>query len=136
MKKLIIITVFMALVSPVFAQNNNFSEDANVYYVNVPVERVFPTGKGYIVQYRKGFGVATIGIPNEWFTDAGSKAELITLPRGANWPTMTVFYREGEFSHVRLYVHNTRSHPTWGNVPQSFDVSKYFEDPDPIVLEF
>jgi len=135
MKKLIIVTIFLALISPVFAQSISDGNESNMYYVNVPVERVYPTGKGYVVQYRKGMGVATVGIPNEWFTDAASKAELITLPRGATWPTMTVFYREGEFSHVRLYVHPAKSHPTWSSVSQSTDVSRYFES-DTIVLEF
>jgi len=135
MKKLIIVAIFLALITPVFAQSISEENSSDMYYVNIPVERIYPTGKGYIVQYRKTVGLGTIGIPNEWFTDAASKAELITLPPGTNWPTITVFYREGEFSHVRLYVHRSRAHPTWSNAPQGADVSRYFEA-DTIVIEF
>jgi len=131
MKKLIILLIVGAAISPLFAQPISEANASNMYYVNVPVEKVYPSGKGYIIQYTRGNNtIGTIGIPNAWFTEAASRAELIALPRGRNWPTMSVFYREGEFSHIRLYVHRSKAHQTWGSVPQSADVSKWFEDPD------
>jgi hypothetical protein len=137
MKKLIIVLIFMALISPLFAQPISKENSSDMYYVNVPVEKVFPSGKGYIVQYRKGVNeIGAVGIPNEWFTDAAGRAELIVLPPGKNWPTMSVFYKNGEFSHVRLYVHKIKGHQTWGNVPQTADVSKFFTDPEKIKIEF
>ena len=137
MKKLIIVLIFMALLSPVFAQDISERNRSDMYYINVPVERVFPTSRGFIVQYRSGNNqITTIGIPNEWFTAAASRAELIQLPRGPNWPTMSVFYREGEFSHIRLYVHRVRGHQTWGNLPQSADVSRFFSDSDTFEFRF
>ena len=159
MKKLIVVLIFLAVISPLFAQNNR-GELPDIYYINVPVEKVYPSGKGYIVQYMKNTGkMATVGLPNEWFiypkaansqpdasTAAASlqyiaagRAEIVILPPGKNWPTLTVFYKNGEFSHVRLYVHREKSHPTWGNVPQGADAgrySKYFESTDTIKIEY
>jgi len=135
MKKFIFVLILMAAFSPLFAQPISEENASDMYYINVPVEKVFPTKEGYIVQYRRGVNqIAAVGIPNAWFTDAGGKAELINLPRGKNWPTLSVFYRKGEFSHVRLYVHRVKGHTTWGSVPQSADVSKYFKDVESIKL--
>jgi hypothetical protein len=78
--------------------------------------------------------MAAVGIPNEWFTSAERKAEIVKLPRGANWPYLTVFYRNGEFSHVRLYVHALRTHSTWSVLPNNIDIESYFNQ-ETLVLE-
>ncbi|MDR0302213.1 MAG: hypothetical protein LBI04_07885 [Treponema sp.] len=140
MKKLIIVLFFLALVSPVFAQNNSNDEEGNpnVYYANVPVEKIYLAGTGYVVQYRMSTSqIGTIGIPYSWFTDAASTAELVRLPKGPNWPNMSIFYKDGNFSHIRLYVHGHKSHQTWGVTPQGADVSRYFpEDKDSFNFKF
>ena len=138
MKKLFILLIIGAAVSPLFGQTVSDDNSSNFYYQTVSVEKVYPTRRGYIIQYYRGgikdFG--TISIPNDWFTNAASKAELITLPPGRGWPYMTLFYKDGEFSHVRLYVHANRHHPTWGNVPLPADVSRYFEDTDTMKISY
>ncbi|MCL2802056.1 MAG: hypothetical protein FWD28_09895 [Treponema sp.] len=135
MKKLIIVLILLALITPVFAQSNSENQD-RMYYINVPVERIFPTSTGYIIQYRSSTILSTVGIPNEWFSDSAGSAEIIRLPTGADWPTMSVFYRNGEFSHVRLYVHRVKSHWTWGSIPQGTDVSRFFTDRDSFKINY
>ncbi|MCL2440661.1 MAG: hypothetical protein FWD14_02885 [Treponema sp.] len=135
MKKLFFALILIALITPVFAQNNSGNQD-RIYYINVPVERIFPTSSGYVIQYRSSSSVlATIGIPVEWFTDAGGSAEMVRLPAASDWPTMSVFYRNGEFSHVRLYVHRVKGHRTWGTIPQGTDVSRFFTDKESFKIE-
>ena len=137
MKNLIIILILLAVISPVFAQQNSGDEVKDMYYINVPVERVYPSSTGFIVQYRKlSGGIGNIGIPNEWFSDAGGRAEILNLPAGTNWPTMSIFYEEGQFKHVRLYVHRARSHKTWGNIPQGIDVSRFFPDSETLKIDY
>jgi len=137
MKKLIIVLFFMALIAPVFAQNNSGNKTSDIYYYNVTVEKIYPTATGYVIQYRKGVNqIGIIGIPNEWFTEAGGKAELMKLPPGKNWPTLSVFYKGNQFSHVRLYVHQNKTHNTWGYITQGTDVARYFKDTDSFRLEF
>jgi hypothetical protein len=136
MKKLIIVLILMALVLPVFAQNNS-SADTKMYYINIPVEKVYLSHEGYVIQYRKGVNqIATIGVPYAWFTDSASRAEIMYLQPGKDWPSLSVFYKEGEFSHVRLYLHRWKKHPTWSVVPQGADVSRHFKEPDSFSLEF
>jgi len=140
MKKFVftaIFIVFLAAGLPVFAQDQRDERDSEFYYINVSLEKVYPYRKGYIVQYRKGFfehGKAYL--PAEWFTDADSKGEIITLPRGKSWPSMTVYFRNGEFSHVRLYVHHVATHWTWGIVPQDVDLDDRFDYIDKVTIDF
>jgi len=141
MKKLIIVLIFLSVISPLFAQNNpdNSKQDgqSNVYYINVPIEKIYLAGTGYVIQYRKSTStIGTVGIPYTWFTEAGSTAELVKLPKGPNWPNMSVFYRDGKFSHIRLYTHWQKSHQTWGVTPMGADVSRHFMERDSFKFDF
>jgi len=129
MKKVIFALVIFTAVMPIFAQNNSSNnESSNLYYVNVRIEKIYPSGDGYIIQYlRSNSTYATIGVPMDWF-DAAGKAELLLLPPGLNWPTMSVFFNDGEFSHVRLYVHRSKGHSTWGVVPQGANLSRFLSE--------
>jgi len=136
MKKLIVVLFILAVISPVFAQQNDEKKES-FYYINVPVEKIFPSSEGYIVMYRSGTTmISTIGIPNEWLYDSAGNAQIVKLALASDWPTMSVFYSEGKFSHVRLYTHPAKSHDTWGNIPQGTDVSGYFSDKDSFKLKF
>lgn len=134
MKKLIIFTIFLAIAAPVFAQYNATEKD-NLYYTNVTVEKVFHCDLGYLIQYRTQRGFATIGIPTEWFTDGVSRGDIVRIGRG-DWPSLSVFYKNGEVSHVRLYVHALKGHTTWGSLPQGTDVSRFFPEGDSFELQF
>ena len=135
MKKLIIALFLIALVIPAFAQERTRIYP-RLYYINVPVERIFPSSQGYIIQYRSSSNVvATIGIPIEWFNEAGGRADKVRLSLASDWPSMSVFYSDGEFSHVRLYVHRAASHRTWGNIPMGTDVARFFGDRQSFILE-
>jgi len=133
MRKLIIMFIFIAIISPVFAQN---ASDESIYYVNLPVERIYPTRDGYIIQYLTQSGLKLIGIPNEWFVESAGRADMVQLPPGRDWPSISVFYNNGDFTHLRLYVHASRGHWTWGSMPQGTDVSRFFEDRESFNLQF
>jgi hypothetical protein len=135
MKKLILALFLLAMILPVYAQDNSKKYTSEYSYKNVYVEKIFPSLKGYIVVYSTSKKMATVGIPIEWFHEIGGKAEIVKLSKGKEWPSMTVYYKNGEFSHVRLYVHALRTHSTWGTVPMTADVSDYFEDTEEIKLD-
>ncbi|MCL2412331.1 MAG: hypothetical protein FWC97_11890 [Treponema sp.] len=131
MKKIIIALVFLAVVSPIFAQ-----EGGTLHYLNFFIERIYPTNRGYIVVYRGQRQNHAIGIPSEWFGGPEGRAQKIRLYRGASWPTMSVFFRDGEFSHVRLNVHPARGHLSWGHTSHGMDVSRFFQDTDSFDIQF
>ena len=140
MKKLVFFVVFTVLLaagSPVFAQADKKKHDSEYYYKNVTLERIYPYDTGYAVQYRRGLNrLEKAYLPLEWFTSTAGKGEIITLPKGRAWPSLTVYYKNGEFSHVRMYVHHSASHQTWGTIPQNVDLDSQFEGVDTLQLKF
>ena len=140
MKKLVFFAVFIVLMvagSPVFAQEDKHKHDSEYYYKNVTLERIYPYDFGYVIQYRRGINRMELAyLPLEWFTNPAGKGEIVTLPRGQAWPSLTVYYKNGEFSHIRLYVHPMASHHTWGTVPQNANIKSRFENIEEIRLKF
>ena len=142
MKKLIIAAIFAVLLtagSPIFAQTQNRQpeNDSEFYYKNVSLEKIYPYRNGYVVQYRRGInGIGRAYLPMAWFTDSAGKGEIVTLPAGTAWPSLSVYYKNGEFSHVRLYIHHSSSHQTWGTIPQNVNIDDRFEGVEELNLQY
>jgi hypothetical protein len=138
MKKLVFsVIVLAALSAPLFAQKFSEGKESEYFYVNVPLEKVYPYRKGYVVQYRKGVGqMARAYLPVEWFSKAAARGELHYLGSGTSWPYLAVYYKNGEFDHVRLYVRRNQGHETWGSIPLTVNIDDRFENVDDLKLEF
>jgi hypothetical protein len=139
-KKIVFIAAVLVMVNtvmPVMAEFIPDEKKSEYYYVNVPIERVYPYRKGYVVSYWKSSGgIANMYIPVEWFTEAASRGELITIGSGRSWPHATIYYKAGQFSHVRLFVRRERGHESWGNVPLNVNLDDRFENVDDLKIEF
>jgi hypothetical protein len=141
MKKLMgfaVLTVLLVAGSPIFAQTDDRKKhDSEYYYKNVAIEKIYPYRNGYLIQYRRGLNrIEKAYLPLEWFTTSAGRGEIITLPKGKTWPSLTVYYKNGEFSHVRLYVHHMASHETWGTIPQNVNIDSQFENIEDLRLKF
>ncbi|MDR1108152.1 MAG: hypothetical protein LBL19_03865 [Spirochaetaceae bacterium] len=144
MKKFLVIGILVVIfggLTPVIAQQTAQAADngSEYYYVTVPLEKVYPYRKGYVVAYQKGVNqIVRAYLPLEWFTEAGGggRGELIYLGPGTTWPYLTVYYKAGEFSHVRMYVRRERGHASWGNIPQNVNIDDRFENVEDLKLEF
>jgi len=132
MKRFVAAVAVAAVVSAagaasVFAQNRGRVE-SDLAVINVSLERIWPYRLGYVVQYRlPGNRMARAYLPIEWFGGGDDRAELIALPAGASWPSLSVFFRDGEFVRLRLYVHRSPMHQTWGNIPSTVNLQSSFE---------
>jgi hypothetical protein len=141
-KKFVFLTTLLLVLAgvlPLVAQQNNASSSGKegIYALTISLERVYPYRKGYVVKYRKGINeVVDAFLPNEWFEKTGNKGDLILMGSGPVWPYMTVFYKDGEFDHVRLYVRKERSHESWGDVPLHINIDDRFENVESLALEF
>ncbi|MDR0511582.1 MAG: hypothetical protein LBG93_00565 [Treponema sp.] len=136
----VLILAAVAVCGSLFAQVNVFQraphQTSEYHFFNVHIERVYAHRLGFVVIYRRGpHNFATAFIPEYWFTEAGGKGELAPV-RGGTWPSMSVFTRNGEFSHVRLRVHQNRSHQTWGVVPFTVNIDEFFQGVEDIRLQF
>ena len=112
-------------------------KESEYYYFNFPIEKVYAYRLGYVVLYRKGTNqMARTYVPSEWLSTIGGKGELIMLGSGSEWPSMSVYYKNGEFSHVRLRLRRARAHETWGIVPLNVNIDEYFQNIEEVKLEF
>lgn len=139
MKKMLTIAFLMMFISggALFSQERVMSDYT---FVNVFIERIYSHRLGYIVIYRIGprpQQLASVFIPVEWFTEPSPRAERLMIANNSrDWPSMSVFTRNGEFSHVRLRVRRNRAHETWGMVPQIANIDEHFQGIEEIRLRF
>ncbi|MDR2901327.1 MAG: hypothetical protein LBV20_07405 [Treponema sp.] len=141
---IILVVLLCAVAVPVFAQDAESKSssgispenESDMFYVNIPIEKIYPYQKGYVVVYRNNNQLSETYIPIEWFSGSDGKANLIRLGSGKRWPYLTVFYNQGEFSHLRLYVRQEASHETWGNIPVGVNLDDKFEGVETVILEF
>ncbi|AEF80336.1 hypothetical protein [Leadbettera azotonutricia] len=133
----VLIGLVLGIGPTLFAQEKSQRKESEFYYFSVPIEKIYSYRSGYVVTYRKGINKMTrTYIPHSWFEGPNGKAEEIGLGSGKAWPSLTVYYKNGEFSHVRLYVRRERSHESWGIVPLNVNIDQYFEGVEEIKLEF
>jgi hypothetical protein len=122
MKRAIIILALVAIVACALAA------DTSAYYpVRIDVVKVYSHADGYLVVYRKGSSdVGQLYLPARWFI-SGGKAELV---RGndPSYPYMSVFYKDGKFDHLRLYVLADHNDLTWGILSPSEGAGKFGSD--------
>ncbi|MDR0447369.1 MAG: hypothetical protein LBH07_01740 [Treponema sp.] len=135
---LLIFSCFMVInTPPVFAQQQDQprlqdrwgpSSTSELYYINIPIEKVYTHNLGYIIVYRKaGHDLGRAYVPYKWFNADSRKADLVLLGDGAMWPSMSVFYKEGAFYGVRLYVARRQSHSSWGFLSSMPNLTSNFE---------
>ena len=140
MKKILLLVVLAALCQGMFlsAQEElKLSNPSGYYFFTVPIEKVYLYRLGYIVYYRTNSNrVAHTYIPHEWFSTTGGKGDIIYLSSGTEWPTLTVYYKDGGFSHVRLRLRKERLHMIWRVVPQPENMDAYFLEATDVKLEF
>jgi hypothetical protein len=130
------LAVFLA--SPIFAQNAQDSE-GGFYYVKVPIVKIYPYSKGYVVTYNVGtYGTEldTAYIPASWFSIKEGKGAVVYLKADSVVPNITVYYRNGEFDHVKLYVRENRGDSSWGYMPLQTNIDDRFENVTEISLRF
>lgn len=141
MKKIILMAVLAVLCQGtfLFAQDAapKFTDESSYYYFNFPIEKIYAHRLGYMVVYRRGANLqARTFIPMEWFNKIGAQGEIIGLSHGTEWPSMTVYYKDGQFSHVRLRLRRERAHESWGLIPLNVNFDEHFAGIEEVKLEF
>ena len=137
MKKIILLVVLATLCLGTFVFAQQFSRESDFYYFSYPIEKIYIHRLGYMIIYRgNSNNMSRTFVPHEWFNDIGAKGEIIYLGSGYEWPSMTVYYNSGTFSHVRLKLRRERSHETWGAIPLTLNFDEFFQGIDEIDLEY
>jgi hypothetical protein len=141
LKRSVIFTLvlFISLAGFVWAQDTNQDNRSEFYVKTVPISKVYIHNLGYRVVYQKAdnnFGV--FYVPNSWFQTTGSgeapKAELIK-ESSRTVPYFSIFWRNGEFDHIRLYLHRNLGHISYGDLDNPEEIRDRF-DVETLELEF
>lgn len=126
-KTLGVAAFFLILITFPLTSQEVSAENSSVYYVKSLVINQIAIGDyGYRVTYLNGRGkLHDAYLPHEWFSAAAGKGEQIeTWSKSA--PYMEVFYEDGAFSHVRVFVIPTYDHISWTVLRDDDDVEANF----------
>jgi hypothetical protein len=133
MKRTVILVALVFFALGVFTVGAQ-AQDPKLYVKTVGIMKILNHALGYKVLYLKSsMEVGEFYVPHSWFK-AGGKAELI-LGSGRAYPYFSVFYRDGEFDHIKIYAADNVQHLSWGRLKaQAGDSSKF--DVETLDLEF
>ncbi len=130
MKKLVLATfvVLLVLSASAFAQ-----ETPRPFVRTFYLDAVYEHREGWMVTYRTSdLRLAETYLPAEWFMTAGGRGEMI-YTHSTNAPYMDVYWLDGQFSHIRLFVPVNRNHPTWRVLPSASGVADRFAVDEPVL---
>ncbi len=134
MKKLcttLVILLFVLAIFPVFSETNT----DDVYVKTIPIIKIYSHRLGYkVVYFNSKRQLSNIYVPMSWFTHAAGKAELVTGDE-PDYPYFSIFWKNGKFDYIRLYVKSDMADTSWGVLTDTPDLEKKF-DIDTIKLEF
>jgi hypothetical protein len=113
MRRLALVVVLLAVGLSVFAQGRP-KDNESIYVRTTPVIKVYTHQLGYKVYYQTNRGgVASFYVPAEWFSGAGGKAS-IAYGSGPQYPYLSVYWIDGKFSHIKLFLVEDILADTWG----------------------
>ncbi len=137
MKKTALLSAAIALLMAfsAFGQSSQSTAKDDVFVKTVPVVKVYTHELGYKVLYVKSnLEIGVLYLPNTWLGEAAGKAAIIwqTADRP---PHFSIFWLNGKFDHLYLYVPDNLSLPLWGSLDETLDVKGEFNIDQP-KLEF
>ncbi len=111
------------------------AEESEYYFKTVRIEKVYPTRLGYRILYMKNdLSFTVFYVPMRWIQEAGGKGEVVLTDK-ASAPYFSIFWKGGVFDHIRLYLPKNSSHPSWGVIDASLDLTEKF-NVETLDLEF
>jgi flagellar biosynthesis protein FliQ len=114
--RIAMVVVLLALVAGVaVAQQaaDQIDNKSSMYVRTVFLDTIYTHRLGFKVTYTADdYSRQTVYLPQNWFTEAGGQGQMVSTSSEAA-PYMSVFYDNGEFSHVRLFVPRNRDHIAW-----------------------
>lgn len=108
-----------------------FAQTSDFYVKTLPIVKVYDHNLGYRIVYMKSnFELTAIYIPKGWFQTASEtgeppKAELVA-GKDSSYPYFSVFWKSGEFDHIRIYLQSNLNDPSWGDLNPTVDISEKF----------
>jgi hypothetical protein len=106
----ILLVLFVLGAAATFGQE----QETKVYVKSVAILKILSCSEGYKVLYMQSdMQVGELYLPLVWFGKAGGKAEMV-FGKDPSYPYFSVFYKDGKFDFIRLYVIDDVKDLTWG----------------------
>ena len=129
-KTILVFLILLFAVGAVFAE----ATDSPYYVRTMAISKVYSHQDGYKILYRNAkMEFSTFYVPIEWFGNASGKAELI-YGDSSSYPYFSIFWKDGQFDHIRLYLHKDRTDLSWGDLDSTLDISDKFQGVESIEL--
>lgn len=130
MRTTAVVVLFAMLVCfAAFAQQD---DDRDVYVKTVRIARVYPHGLGYRILYFKStLEYAEMYVPTTWFSFAGGGKANVIWGEGAEFPYFSIYWVDGTFDRILLYLHSNMHDVTWGTLPTGMDLTSQFSVQEP-----
>jgi len=131
MKKAVIVLaagLLLAVSLPSFAQEKQ-TYPQTAYFKSVPIAKIWLHPLGYVVRYFTSQSVmASAYIPYTWFNQGvNSKADIVYGSGIGAEPHMVIFWVDGKFDHIRLFVDENLAGLTWGVPNESANLDSQFD---------
>ncbi len=98
---------------------NSEEEDLDLYYINLPIVKIFTHPKGYYILYRSSnLKIGKLYVPWEWMDFRDQRAIYDTVGKGVN-PYISYITNNGSFYQLRIKASANLFHPTWGVIGSS-----------------
>ena len=119
--------VIIAAVLAVFASAVLFADaQPNMYVKTVPIVKIYAMKEGYRIVYRMtDLNLSEFYVPLSWFDPSVGKAVLV-IGDDPTYPYFSIFWKDGKYDFVRLYVKRDQNDPSWGLSPAGFDTQGKF----------
>ena len=130
MRKIVVIVVLAVLAcSAAFAQQTTAKD---VYVKSVRIARVYPNGLGYrIIYFKSTLEYAEMYIPTTWFSFSGTSKANVIWGESDEFPYLSIYYADGKFDRILLYLHSNMHDVTWGTLPPGIDLTSQFNVQEP-----
>ncbi|AIN94699.1 hypothetical protein [Treponema putidum] len=139
MKKSILSLVFLVLIFSLFMIVPAFSQkvdEADVYYVNVQILRIFTHSDGFYVIYRRaGLKHAEVFIPKSWLEPKDGRARMELVNTRVN-PYLSFYIKDGKFDHIKIAAPRDLGNPVWGTLKAPNEYDSKFEGIETLELKF
>ncbi len=127
MKRIALVLLLMIGVSLILG-----AVESDFYVKTLYIEKVYRHELGYKIEYRRSNSMylATAYLPLEWFGRSDSDARIV-YAKDNSVPFVNIYWRDGEFDHLVLFVHEDFRHISWGTLRHTEGVASKFDLDEP-----
>ena len=130
MRRTAFLVILLVLACSVaFAQQ---SAERKVYVKTVSIARVYPHALGYRILYFKStLEYGEMYVPGSWFKFDGAGRGAVVWGNTNEFQYLAIYYADGKFDRIVLYLHENPTHISWGVLPPGIDLTTQFNVQEP-----